>query len=89
MSKTLEEIALELNTPKKVSGRKKQKVEFLPIPRVQLIYAFNGSGKTRLSRTFKDLIAPKSEGVENNELTAQTEGSGIKILYYNALVGEI
>ena len=27
--------------------------------KVQLIYAFNGSGKTRLSREFKQLIAPK------------------------------
>ena len=27
--------------------------------KVQLIYAFNGSGKTRLSREFKKLIAPK------------------------------
>jgi len=27
--------------------------------KVQLIYAFNGSGKTRLSREYKQLIAPK------------------------------
>ncbi len=27
--------------------------------RVQLIYAFNGTGKTRLSREFKSLITPK------------------------------
>lgn len=27
--------------------------------KVQLIYAFNGTGKTRLSREFKRLIAPK------------------------------
>jgi len=27
--------------------------------KAQLIYAFNGSGKTRLSREFKQLIAPK------------------------------
>ena len=40
--------------------------------KVQLIYAFNGSGKTRLSREFKELIAPK-------ELDAdQQEESGIK-----------
>jgi len=28
--------------------------------RVQLIYAFNGTGKTRLSREFKELVAPKA-----------------------------
>jgi len=28
--------------------------------KVQLIYAFNGIGKTRLSRKFKRLITPKS-----------------------------
>ena len=28
--------------------------------KVQLIYAFNGTGKTRLSREFKELIAPKN-----------------------------
>ena len=27
--------------------------------KLQLIYAFNGSGKTRLSREFKELISPK------------------------------
>lgn len=47
MGKTLKEIAQTLkNTEKKV----------------QLIYAFNGVGKTRLSREFKELIAPKNEG---------------------------
>jgi len=61
MSQTLTEIARQLQSSDK---------------KVQLIYAFNGSGKTRLSREFKELIAPKNQGEE--------EGSGIKILYYNA-----
>ena len=30
--------------------------------KVQLIYAFNGTGKTRLSREFKLLVAPKVDG---------------------------
>lgn len=47
--------------------------------KVQLIYAFNGSGKTRLSREFKQLIAPK-------ELE---EEPGIKILYYNAFTEDL
>ena len=50
--------------------------------KVQLIYAFNGTGKTRLSREFKELIAPK--GIEEAE-----EESGIKILYYNAFTEDL
>jgi len=53
--------------------------------KVQLIYAFNGSGKTRLSREFKQLIAPKElEAAEEEE-----EESGIKILYYNAFTEDL
>ena len=49
MGETLTEIAQELkNSPKKV----------------QLIYAFNGAGKTRLSRAFKELVSPKHEEEE-------------------------
>lgn len=51
--------------------------------KVQLIYAFNGSGKTRLSREFKELIAPKVQDAE------QQEESSIKILYYNAFTEDL
>ncbi len=51
--------------------------------KVQLIYAFNGTGKTRLSREFKELIAPKDD--EEDDL----EDSGIKILYYNAFTEDL
>lgn len=51
--------------------------------KVQLIYAFNGTGKTRLSREFKELIAPKETNVE------EQEESGIKILYYNAFTEDL
>lgn len=51
--------------------------------KVQLIYAFNGTGKTRLSLEFKELIAPK--GVEEEE----REDSKIKILYYNAFTEDL
>ena len=44
MGNTLEQIALQLKNENK---------------KVQLIYAFNGTGKTRLSREFKTLVAPK------------------------------
>lgn len=52
--------------------------------KVQLIYAFNGIGKTRLSREFKELIAPK-ESYENEEETT----TGIKFLYYNAFTEDL
>ena len=71
MSKTLTEIAQQL----KEASQK-----------VQLIYAFNGTGKTRLSREFKQLIAPKIEGEEDkirSELTRR------KILYYNAFTEDL
>ncbi|MDI6534519.1 AAA family ATPase [Bacillus mycoides] len=53
---------------------------------VQLIYAFNGTGKTRLSREFKSLMPPKSD--EDTEL----EVSGVvgrKYLYYNAFTEDL
>ena len=49
MGKTLTEIAQTLKDTDK---------------KVQLIYAFNGVGKTRLSREFKELVEPKLEGEE-------------------------
>lgn len=50
--------------------------------KVQLIYAFNGTGKTRLSREFKELIAPKN-------LDFEDERTKIKILYYNAFTEDL
>ncbi|GAA4296897.1 AAA family ATPase [Nibribacter koreensis] len=49
--------------------------------KVQLIYAFNGTGKTRLSREFRLLVAPKDEEVG--------EEAGIKVLYYNAFTEDL
>lgn len=51
--------------------------------KVQLIYAFNGTGKTRLSREFKELIAPKDDEEDDSE------DSSIKILYYNAFTEDL
>lgn len=68
MSQTLEEIAQQLHAADK---------------KVQLIYAFNGTGKTRLSRTLKDLIAPKTEDGQESELSRE------KILYYNAFTEDL
>lgn len=53
--------------------------------KVQLIYAFNGTGKTRLSREFRLLVAPKN--IEDEEDT--TEDSKIKIIYYNAFTEDL
>ena len=63
MSKTLKEIAEQLRAANK---------------KVQLIYAFNGTGKTRLSREFRLLIAPKDD-----------DEMGIKVLYYNAYTEDL
>ena len=68
MSNTLAEIAQQLRGANK---------------KVQLIYAFNGSGKTRLSREFKELISPKSEEGED------AEDPRAKVLYYNAFTEDL
>ncbi|MCJ6183534.1 AAA family ATPase [Klebsiella pneumoniae] len=69
MSKTLTEIAQRLKNVNK---------------KVQLIYAFNGTGKTRLSREFKQLVAPK-----NGDEVDQAELSRNKFLYYNAFTEDL
>lgn len=53
--------------------------------KVQLIYAFNGTGKTRLSREFRLLVAPKV--IETEE--ESEEDGGIKVLYYNAFTEDL
>ena len=50
--------------------------------KVQLIYAFNGVGKTRLSRAFKELVSPKDQDDESEE-------HKIKVLYYNAFTEDL
>ena len=69
MGKTLAEIAQQLNDANK---------------KVQLIYAFNGSGKTRLSREFKQLVAPKGNSEDDEALSPRE-----KILYYNAFTEDL
>lgn len=68
MGKALEEIAQELRNSDK---------------KVLLIYAFNGVGKTRLSRAFKEVIAPKQEDGTGEEETAA------KVIYYNAFTEDL
>jgi len=52
--------------------------------KVQLVYAFNGTGKTRLSREFRLLVAPKD--LVEDEADVDT---GIKVLYYNAFTEDL
>jgi len=56
---------------------------------VQLIYAFNGMGKTRLSREFKQLIAPKNNNDEDGDDAVASELALNKILYYNAFTEDL
>lgn len=85
MSKTLQEIAQQLNAPRAVKNKKTTEVELVTqVPKVQLIYAFNGTGKTRLSREFKQLIVPEDNG-EGDEVLSPRE----KMLYYNAFTEDL
>ena len=85
MSKTLTEIAQQLNAPRTVKNKKTSEIEVVTqVPKVQLIYAFNGTGKTRLSRELKQLIAPKDNG-EGDEPASPRE----KFLYYNAFTEDL
>ena len=74
MSKTLAEIAQQLKDANK---------------KVQLIYAFNGSGKTRLSREFKQLISPRNDIEEGTDGEDETVPSRNKFLYYNAFTEDL
>lgn len=93
MGKTLAEIAQQLSTPKTVKKTVPEKTkevdEAKPVPKVQLIYAFNGTGKTRLSRELKHLIAPKANGGEGDNEVDQPGLSRNKILYYNAFTEDL
>ena len=92
MSKTLKQIAQQLSTPivtrKKVTKETRQETEETkPVPKVQLIYAFNGTGKTRLSLELKRLVSPKLQDVENIfdvEDVFEIGETRKKFLYYNA-----
>jgi wobble nucleotide-excising tRNase len=69
MGKSLTEIAEQLKNSDK---------------KVQLIYAFNGNGKTRLSREFKLLVQPKNgDEIEDQGLSSK------KIIYYNAFTEDL
>lgn len=89
MGKTLKEIAQQLSTPKTVQKAVPEKTkaveEIKPLPKVQLIYAFNGTGKTRLSREFRELFPPASE----DEDMRRSKLANKKILYYSAFTEDL
>lgn len=70
MSKTLIEIAEELKHNNK---------------KVQIIYAFNGTGKTRLSKVFQNLICDTPNKQDDSEEEKQKR----KILYYSAYTEDL
>ena len=74
MSQALREIAEHLQASEK---------------KVQLIYAFNGSGKTRLSREFKELVSPKLIADTEDDEEEDANPSHPKILYYNAFTEDL
>ncbi|RQO63846.1 anticodon nuclease [Variovorax sp. KBW07] len=89
MGKTLKEIAQQLSTPKTVQKTVPEKTKLVeevkPLPKIQLIYAFNGTGKTRLSREFKELFPPTT----GDEDTQRSELASKKILYYSAFTEDL
>ena len=85
MGKTLEDIAKQLKDAVLVTNAKPAKTSDI---KVQLIYAFNGTGKTRLSRVFKELIAPKTDNGEE-EGAEEVESDSLKILYYSAFTEDL
>lgn len=70
MSKTLIEIAKELKHNNK---------------KVQLLYAFNGTGKTRLSKIFQNLIYGSSKSTKDSD----EEDKKRKFLYYSAYTEDL
>jgi len=89
MGKTLKEIAQQLSTPKSVQRTVPETTrvvgEVKPVPKVQLIYAFNGTGKTRLSRELKKLFPPAVV----NENEPRSELSSKRVLYYSAFTEDL
>lgn len=85
MSKTIREIAQLLSSPKTTVKANGELQVIQAVPKVQLVYAFNGTGKTLLSREFKELIAPKIEESERSDYNF----SGKKVVYFNAFTEDL
>lgn len=90
MSQSLEQIASLLSSPqvtRKTVTKETRQIppkevdETKPVPKVQLIYAFNANGKTRLSSALKGLIDPKTD--------ERADDHRPKVLYYNAFTEDL
>lgn len=58
--------------------------------KVKLIYAFNGVGKTRLSKVFRLLVAPKDIADADSAIEIEHVGlASKKIIYYNAFTEDL
>lgn len=79
MGQSLAEIAQNLQ---RATHRRRPVDEKILEVKVQLIYAFNGTGKTRLSREFKKFITPNVEEEE-------AEAEETKVIYYNAFTEDL
>lgn len=80
MAQSLTEIAKSLRD---AAHRRRPVTEKIVDVKVQLIYAFNGTGKTRLSREFKKLVTPEVE-IDNEEIIQVTN-----VVYYNAFTEDL
>jgi len=95
MSQTLMEIAEQLNAPRTVANKKTTETETVTqVPKVQLIYAFNGTGKTRLSREFNSedytevtftLERGDDKGTEPLKISKGEESNFIWSVFYTLL----
>jgi len=84
MGKSLNEIAQQLKDAKyKMKAKTASESDVM----IQLVYAFNGTGKTRLSREFKSLVDPKSN-IESEEIE-ETSLASKKIFYYSAFTEDL
>ena len=90
MSKPLIEIARQLSTPEPIKKNVPEKTKEIdttkPVPKVQLIYAFNGTGKTRLSQDFAKLFY---RDIDEHEDDNNPDSFGKRVLYYNALTEDL
>ncbi len=83
MGKSLTEIAQQL---KDSVHKTKAVAEKTLDVKVQIIYAFNGTGKTQLSREFKELVSPK---IRDEGDVQESELENKKILYYSAFTEDL
>lgn len=80
MAQSLTEIAKNLRGATYIRQAKPERIIDV---KIQLIYAFNGTGKTRLSREFKKLVTLEVE-IDNEEISQVTN-----VVYYNAFTEDL